>query len=53
MANTVFSICAAALALAVTVASAVKGLSPVTAVYALLTVGFVLRATENRWRRDH
>jgi hypothetical protein len=52
MFNTAFCLFAAAASLLVTILSAVKGVSAVTAVYALLAVGFLLRGTENRWRRD-
>lgn len=52
MANTVFSIFAALAALAVTVLSAVKGVWPVTALFALLAAGFLARAGERYWRRD-
>ncbi|MCW3068472.1 MAG: hypothetical protein JWL67_1097 [Solirubrobacterales bacterium] len=52
MANLVFSIGAAVAALTVTVLSAVKGVWPVAAVFAVLTAGFVARAAERHWRRD-
>jgi hypothetical protein len=52
MANTLFSIFAAAAALAVAVLSAVKGVWPVAAVFGLLAAGFLARALERYWRRD-
>jgi hypothetical protein len=48
MANLTFSLCAAAAALAVVVLSALKGVWWVAAIYALLVVGFLLRAREGR-----
>jgi hypothetical protein len=50
MANLVFSLAAAVAALTVTVLSAVKGVWAVTAVFALLAVGFLLRAAERYWK---
>jgi hypothetical protein len=49
-ANVAFSVSAAIGALVVTVLSAAKGSWVVTAVYGLLVVGFLFRATERRWR---
>jgi hypothetical protein len=51
VANTVFSLAAALGALLITVLSAVKGVWPVTAVFALLAAGFLLRAAERYWKR--
>ena len=51
MANIAFSLCAAAASLIVSVFAAVKGIWPVAIVYALLFLGFLLRAHLGR-RRD-
>jgi hypothetical protein len=48
MANVTFSVFAALAALLVVILSAVKGVWVVAAVFALLVVGFLLRATEGR-----
>jgi hypothetical protein len=48
MANLTFSVFAAAASLLVAVLSAVKGVWVVAAVFALLAVGFVFRASERR-----
>jgi FlaG/FlaF family flagellin (archaellin) len=48
MANFAFSLCAAAASLVIAVASAVKGVWVVAAVFGMLTVGFLLRASERR-----
>jgi len=48
VANTVFSICAALAALAVSILSAAKGAWIVALVFGLLVVGFLLRAREGR-----
>jgi uncharacterized membrane protein len=50
-ANLAFSVFAALASLAVTILSAAKGAYPVTAVFGLLAIGFVLRASERRWWR--
>ncbi|HEX4467474.1 MAG TPA: hypothetical protein VH025_09825 [Solirubrobacteraceae bacterium] len=50
--NTAFCLFAGFTALLVTILTAIKGVGAVTAVYALLAVGFLLRGTEDRWRRD-
>jgi hypothetical protein len=50
-ANLAFSVCAALASLAVAVLSAAKGAYAVTAVFGLLALGFVLRASERRWWR--
>jgi hypothetical protein len=48
MGNFLFSVCAAAAALLVAVLSAVKGVWVVAAVFGMLVVGFLLRASEGR-----
>jgi hypothetical protein len=48
MANLTFSLFAATAALTVSVLSAVKGVWVVAAVFALLVVGFLLRASAGR-----
>jgi hypothetical protein len=50
MPNLVFSLAAALGALTITILSAVKGAWAVTAVFALLTTGFLLRAAERYWK---
>jgi ABC-type xylose transport system permease subunit len=50
MANLAFSVFAAVASLAVAVLSAVKGVYAPAAVFGVLAVGFVFRATETRWR---
>jgi len=50
MANTVFSLFAAAGSLIVAVAGALQGLWIVTGVWVLLALGFLARASERRWR---
>jgi hypothetical protein len=50
-ANLAFSALAALASLAVAILSAVKGAYAVTAVFGLLAIGFVLRASERRWWR--
>jgi hypothetical protein len=50
MANVVFSLTAAVGSLAVTILSAVKGAWAVTAVFALLAAGFLMRAAERNWK---
>jgi hypothetical protein len=50
-ANLAFSVFASLASLAVTVLSALKGAYAVTAVFGLLAIGFVLRASERRWWR--
>jgi hypothetical protein len=52
MANVAFSMFAALGSLAVAVLSAVKGVWPVAALFALLAAGFLARAGERYWRRD-
>jgi hypothetical protein len=47
-ANTIFSLCAAAASLLVSVLSAVKGQLPVAIVFGMLVVGFLVRAGEGR-----
>jgi hypothetical protein len=49
-ANVAFSLAAATAASAVTVLAAVKGALAVSIVFGLLAVGFLLRASETRWR---
>jgi uncharacterized membrane protein len=51
-ANVAFSVSAAIASLAIVIASAVKGAWIVTSVFALLVVGFLLRASERYWRGD-
>jgi uncharacterized membrane protein len=51
VANIVFSLCAAAATLLVTILAAVKGAWVVSLVYGLLCVGFLLRAHLGRRRR--
>jgi hypothetical protein len=48
--NLAFSVFAALTSLAIAVLSAVKGVYAVTAVFGLLAIGFLLRASERRWR---
>jgi hypothetical protein len=48
--NLAFSVFAALASLAIAVLSAVKGAYVVTAVFGLLAVGFVIRASERSWR---
>jgi hypothetical protein len=48
--NLAFSVLAAVASLVITVLSAVKGAYAVTVVFGLLAVGFMLRASERRWR---
>jgi hypothetical protein len=50
-ANLAFSVFAALASLAVAILSAAKGNYAVTAVFGLLALGFVLRASERRWWR--
>jgi hypothetical protein len=50
-ANLAFSVFAALASLAVAILSAAKGAYAVTAVFALLAFGFVLRASERSWWR--
>jgi hypothetical protein len=50
-ANLAFSVLAALASLAVAILSAAKGAYAVTVVFALLALGFVLRASERRWWR--
>ena len=50
MANTVFSLCAAAGSLAVSVLAAIGESWAVAVVFGALTVGFLARASERRWR---
>jgi hypothetical protein len=50
-ANLAFSVLAALASLVVAILSAAKGAYAVTVVFALLALGFVLRASERRWRR--
>ncbi|HEV3284275.1 MAG TPA: hypothetical protein VG010_08715 [Solirubrobacteraceae bacterium] len=50
MPNLAFSVFAALASLATAVLAAVKGAYVVTAVFGLLAVGFVLRASERMWR---
>jgi hypothetical protein len=50
VANIAFSVCAAVAALSVSVLSAVKGAAVVAIVFALLAIGFVLRAREGHKR---
>jgi hypothetical protein len=50
-ANLAFSVFAALTSLVVTVLSAAKGAYAVAAVFGLLAIGFVLRASERRWWR--
>ncbi len=50
MANLTFSLCAAAAAALVSILSAVKGAWIVAAVFGLLAVGFLARASESRRR---
>jgi hypothetical protein len=51
MANLAFSIGALLGTLTVSVLSAIKGAWVVAAVFGLLAVGFVMRASERYWRR--
>jgi hypothetical protein len=51
MANAVFSICVAVASALVSALAAAKGAPAVAAVFAALCIGFVLRASESRWRR--
>jgi hypothetical protein len=50
-ANLAFSVLAALASLAVAILSAAKGAYAVTVVFALLALGFVLRASERSWWR--
>jgi hypothetical protein len=50
VANASFSVFAATASLLIVIGSALAGYWVVTAVWALLALGFIARATENRWR---
>jgi hypothetical protein len=50
VANTAFSLFAASVSLVITVLAAVEAVWAVSVVFGLLTVGFLLRASETRWR---
>jgi hypothetical protein len=50
VANTAYSLFAACVSLMIVILAAVAGVWAVSAVFGLLTVGFLLRATETRWR---
>ena len=50
MANTAFSLFAASVRLVIVILAALAGVWAVAAVFGMLTVGFLLRATETRWR---
>jgi hypothetical protein len=50
VANTAFSLFAASVSLVIVILAAVAGIWAVAALFGLLTVGFLLRATETRWR---
>lgn len=50
-ANLAFSVFAGLASLAVAILSAAKGAYAVTAVFALLALGFALRASERSWWR--